>query len=1318
MQVSSLSRLGPGGIVNASALKPLCWAATFEAEWQPPPAFDEYRFVRPLGRGGMGDVYLAHDTLLDRPVAVKFLREQGFDSELRQALLLEARAAARLSHPNVVTIYRVGELEGRPFIISEFVRGTSLDQLRKPVPWEQALEIGVGLARGLAAAHRRGVLHRDIKPANAIITDEGTVKLLDFGLAKLIEPLGRPSVVTLTPGRFPEPPRETLPEPLRATIPEPPRGFDPGRGDTLPAISDISPRASGEEELSQRPSANFIGGTPHYMAPEIWWGEAVGYRADIYSIGALLFELCAGVRPFDGVALHELALATAMDEPPPLASLAPSVDPRLAKIVDRCLRREPAERFGSGDELREALERLIDSAGGALVPEGNPFRGLLPFDAEHRALFFGRASETSAALERLRADHFVIVAGDSGVGKSSLCRAGILPRIAEGALGDGRAYRVRSLLPGKRPLSALAQALADGLEIEEEPLLELLRDAPQSVGRELRRCLKQDRGLCLFIDQLEELVTYAEPAESAAFAEVRCLLAVPGVRLLATMRGDFLARVAALPGLGDDLPRALYILRPLSSDGIREAIVEPTRAKGVEFESDALVDELVASTARAEGGLPLLQFALAELWAARPHPRAPITAAALGAIGGVAGALARHADRVVLGLTMDRRAAARRILTALVSPAGTRTQRGWGELVSGDEAGREALEALVRGRLLCVRESDGGATYEIAHEALLRGWDTLRGWLDAADEQRAVARRLEAAAIEWERIGRAREALWGDLQLEEASIVDPSTVGPRERSFLVASRRACRLRRLFGRLLAVGVPILIVLLYGAIRLVLRRDLDRSLDARVTEGRALYDSARAKSEQAMRLRHQAFAAFDAHKAQDGEALWARSLELGAEIDRTYGRAGQALETALIMDASRAEVHAFLGDVLFARALLAEQEQKPQQRDDLLARMSLYDADGQRRDQWEAPARLTIESDPPGARVLIERYVEAGLKRRPVVFTGPLSAPVSGLDLPRGSYLLTLEAEGRAVVRYPVLLERGEELRARVDLPRVADCPPGFVYVPAGRFLFGSSLDESKRRGFLSTVPVHARETGPYFIARHEVTYGDWITYLRDLPKEERERRMPRIGEAALIGALRLRELSSGHFKLAFQPSDATITAVEGKPMTFAARRARATQDWLRFPVAGISRHDADAYAAWLRATGRVPGARLCSELEWERAARGADDREMPHGDSLDPDDANFDETYAKDAASMGPDEVGSHPASTSPFGLDDMAGNVFEWTVSTIEPGGSVARGGAYFYDQMTARSTNRTTLEPNMRDPRLGMRLCASAPSGEGKGEQ
>jgi formylglycine-generating enzyme required for sulfatase activity len=157
--------------------------------------------------------------------------------------------------------------------------------------------------------------------------------------------------------------------------------------------------------------------------------------------------------------------------------------------------------------------------------------------------------------------------------------------------------------------------------------------------------------------------------------------------------------------------------------------------------------------------------------------------------------------------------------------------------------------------------------------------------------------------------------------------------------------------------------------------------------------------------------------------------------------------------------------------------------------------------------------------------------------------------------------------------------------------------------------------------------------------------------------------------------------------------------------YQGRSLRAAQDWRRFPVTGISGDDAMAYAAWLDAAGRVPGARLCTEIEWENAARGADGREYPHGDSVDRDDANFDGTYGAD--DMGPDEVGSHPSSRSPFGLDDMAGNAFEWTTSSLVPGQPLGRGGAYFYDQKTMRLPNRSISPPTLRDASLGMRLCA-----------
>src|SRR5262245_5227456 len=147
---------------------------------------DEFRLVRPLGRGGMGEVYLGHDTVLDRAVAIKLIGSRNPDAASRERFLTEARAIARLSHPNVVTIFRVGTTgDGRPFLVQELVRGKSLDQIARPVGWRDACDLAIGIARGLDAAHRCGVLHRDVKPANVMVDDRGVAKLLDFGLARL-----------------------------------------------------------------------------------------------------------------------------------------------------------------------------------------------------------------------------------------------------------------------------------------------------------------------------------------------------------------------------------------------------------------------------------------------------------------------------------------------------------------------------------------------------------------------------------------------------------------------------------------------------------------------------------------------------------------------------------------------------------------------------------------------------------------------------------------------------------------------------------------------------------------------------------------------------------------------------------------------------------------------------------------------------------------------------------------------------------------------------------------------------------------------------
>jgi formylglycine-generating enzyme required for sulfatase activity len=150
------------------------------------------------------------------------------------------------------------------------------------------------------------------------------------------------------------------------------------------------------------------------------------------------------------------------------------------------------------------------------------------------------------------------------------------------------------------------------------------------------------------------------------------------------------------------------------------------------------------------------------------------------------------------------------------------------------------------------------------------------------------------------------------------------------------------------------------------------------------------------------------------------------------------------------------------------------------------------------------------------------------------------------------------------------------------------------------------------------------------------------------------------------------------------------------------------DWLRFPVSAVSFEDGVAYAAWLARTGRIPGARVCGEREWERAARGADGRLFPGGPRLAPEDADVDLTYGRDPRGFGPDEVGAHPASDSPFDVQDLAGNVWEWVSSAHHPDQPVARGGGFFQASIGARTENREPGVSTHRDAFMGIRLCAT----------
>ena len=327
-----------------------------EGRFIPPNQFDGFTLEGPIGRGGMGRVFLAHEAALDRLVAIKFITASAPSRSARERFLIEARAVARLTHPNVVAIYRIGEVHGRPYIASEYVQGTSLDRISKPLPWTRLLSIATALARGLAEAHRRGVLHRDVKPANVILADDGAVKLVDFGLAKLDELGGArssrapaesqpaDSAVTLDPSSSLDW-EAALPPTTVADFPE-------SISQTLPAGAPMS------QHIGSATVTGALLGTPLFLSPEVWSGERATPRSDVYAAGLLLFELCTGSLPFEGLTGTELVRSIREIGLPPLGSVRPDVPRGFSAAVDRAVSRDPGERFASAVELLDALEAV------------------------------------------------------------------------------------------------------------------------------------------------------------------------------------------------------------------------------------------------------------------------------------------------------------------------------------------------------------------------------------------------------------------------------------------------------------------------------------------------------------------------------------------------------------------------------------------------------------------------------------------------------------------------------------------------------------------------------------------------------------------------------------------------------------------------------------------------------------------------------------------------------------------------------------------------------------------------------------------------
>ncbi|HEX6838563.1 MAG TPA: serine/threonine-protein kinase, partial [Polyangia bacterium] len=299
----------------------------------------QYEVIRELGSGGMGTVYLARDLRLGRRVAIKFLQSESQDMTRR--FILEARATASCSHENIVIIYEVGHYKGNPFMVLEYLHGSPMSDVAKKdmkLPPARAVELMLPVVRALVCAHEKGLVHRDLKPDNVFVTESGSVKVLDFGIAKVVQ--GAKS--------------------------------EPSAPVSMPL--DIGIVESGSDEKTR---ANAVVGTVKYMSPEQWnIGVDVDHRTDIWSAGIMLFQMLAGRHPLppDTPPVMIAALKQPMTK---LRSVAPEIPIDLAEVVDRCLMKRKEERFPDAKALLHALEPFQPGVvARTLQGDTSPYAGL------------------------------------------------------------------------------------------------------------------------------------------------------------------------------------------------------------------------------------------------------------------------------------------------------------------------------------------------------------------------------------------------------------------------------------------------------------------------------------------------------------------------------------------------------------------------------------------------------------------------------------------------------------------------------------------------------------------------------------------------------------------------------------------------------------------------------------------------------------------------------------------------------------------------------------------------------------------------------
>ncbi len=769
---------------------------------------------------------------------------------------------------------------------------------------------------------------------------------------------------------------------------------------------------------------------------------------------------------------------------------------------------------------RTAVDALLDDFDADLAPALDdadcPYVGLDAFRESQAEVFFGRGRAVEAMVERLAAERFLAVVGDSGSGKSSVVLAGLLPALRAGALPGSASWRyLPPLVPGSEPLASLARAFAapDTGPAAAAAAADRLRQDPRLLV-ELASG-EEDRPCVLVVDQFEEVFTLCDDeAARQAFSDALAALAGasgPRHTVLLTLRSDYESRMARLASLQGLFERVQVRATPLAAAELREAIVKPAELVGLKFE-EGVVDALLRDTLGEPAGLPLLQFTLLKLWEGRERNR--VTWEAYRRLGGGRLALARSADDFYAALIPEEQVTARRILLRMVRPSeglevtSSRVRR---EAVyrGGEDPGRvdRVLEKLAAARLVRLIRGETAADeqVEVAHEALVRNWPRLVEWLEEERAEIAVRRRLEALVVEWLRLGK-QGGLLDAVQLAEAErwlaggaaatlgYHDelPALVAASGEALAAATRREeearqreldferrraeakARSSRVFRLLATVLAALLIVSLWSSrAALVAQR---QARDAERAQQAAQLRAASAEREIALRSEQRVRAAL-ARAEEQRQRAEAALEELQKQTDLTRAalaeatvqrqRAEEALASA---NQQRERAEAALREATVERdraqesTRRAEAAQRVAEEQRMLAERALAQYQEQkeianRAQEQVAEARsgnvrLTAAPERGGNRVLVPpRELRLERRARPL----RLGASVSSLEGGVGSLCcLVKDAGGRSGGR-----------RYLLSLAFIFEGEPGAPVVQPGRGLDGGS-PEQDRVGILTRV----------------------------------------------------------------------------------------------------------------------------------------------------------------------------------------------------------------------------------------------------------